>query len=91
MTEHKYHALSIDRKDLIAYFTANETTLKKALMSNSNDDITIVTKTRVSCDGGGGALGHPKTYLDMGQDSEVRCKYCDRVFKLDPKAVSAGH
>ena len=88
---YKYHTLSIDRKDLIAYFTANETTFKKALMSNSNDDIMIVMKTRIACDGGGGALGHPKTYLDMGQDSQVRCKYCDRVFKLDPKAVSAGH
>ena len=32
----------------------------------SNDDVTLVTKTRVACDGGGGALGHPKTYLDMG-------------------------
>jgi len=54
-------------------------------MSNSteNDDVIIVTKTRVACDGGGGALGHPKTYLDMGQDNTVRCKYCDRVFALD--------
>ena len=60
-------------------------------MSNSNDDVTIVTKTRVACDGGGGALGHPKTYLDMGQDNTVRCKYCDRVFALDPKAVSGCH
>lgn len=59
-------------------------------MSNS-DDITLVTKTRLACDGGGGALGHPKTYLDMGQDTEVRCKYCDRVFKLDPNAVTHGH
>ena len=60
-------------------------------MSNLNDDVTIVTTTRVACDGGGGALGHPKTYLDMGQDGQVSCKYCDHVFKLDPKAVSDGH
>lgn len=58
---------------------------------NSADDVTIVTSTRVACDGGGGALGHPKTYLDMGQDTEVTCKYCDRVFRLDPNAVSGGH
>ena len=37
---------------------------------------------RVSCDGGGGALGHPKVYMDMGQDSSVECKYCDRMFVL---------
>ena len=59
-------------------------------MSNS-DDVTLVMKTRLACDGGGGAMGHPKTYLDMGQDTEVRCKYCDHVFKLDPKADSHAH
>jgi len=58
---------------------------------NTADDVTIVTSTRVACDGGGGALGHPKTYLDMGQDTEVRCKYCDRVFKLDPNAEPGEH
>jgi len=57
----------------------------------SNDDVTLVTKTRVACDGGGGALGHPKTYLDMGQESQVTCKYCGRFFKLDPKAAPVGH
>jgi len=58
---------------------------------NSIDDATIVTSSRVACDGGGGALGHPKTYLDMGRDNTVRCKYCDRVFKLDPNAATGGH
>lgn len=63
-------------------------------MSNprtSSDDVTIVTKKRVACDGGGGGLGHPKTYLDMGTDTSVRCKYCDRIFQLDPNAVHDGH
>jgi len=62
-------------------------------MSNSieNNDVIIVTKTRVACDGGGGPLGHPKTFLDMGQDKSVRCKYCDRIFALDPNASHSGH
>lgn len=60
-------------------------------MSNSNDDVTIVTTTRNACDGGGGALGHPKTWLDMGQDGQVRCKYCDRLFVLDKTASADGH
>ncbi|WP_051279366.1 zinc-finger domain-containing protein [Hellea balneolensis] len=55
------------------------------------DDVTIVTTRRVACDGGGGALGHPKTWLDMGQDNQVRCKYCDRVFALAADAVDVGH
>lgn len=37
---------------------------------------------RIACNGGGGALGHPKVYLEMGQDHEVTCPYCGRLFKL---------
>lgn len=34
----------------------------------------------VSCDSGGGALGHPKVWYSFdGQDS-VTCGYCDRLF-----------
>jgi uncharacterized Zn-finger protein len=63
-------------------------------MSNTTpqaDDAIIVTSSRVACDGGGGALGHPKTWLDMGQDSQVHCKYCDQLFKLDPQSDGHGH
>jgi len=58
---------------------------------SSSADVVIVTKTRVACDGGGGALGHPKTYLDMGMDTQVRCKYCDIVFQLDKDAPQSAH
>jgi uncharacterized Zn-finger protein len=57
----------------------------------AHDDVVIVPSTRVMCEGSGGALGHPRTYLDMGDDTSVTCKYCDRVFKLDPNAVPGGH
>ncbi len=40
------------------------------------------TDKRVACDGGGGALGHPKVWLEMGEKNEVECPYCDRLFKL---------
>lgn len=56
-----------------------------------NDDIVMVTSTRVMCEGSGGALGHPRTYLDMGSETSVRCKYCDRLFKLDPNASADDH
>lgn len=47
---------------------------------------------RVSCDGGGGALGHPKVFMDMGQDGSVQCKYCDKIFVLDADSAGAhGH
>ena len=56
-----------------------------------NDDIVMVTSTRVMCEGSGGALGHPRIYLDMGGETSVRCKYCDRLFKLDANAVQGDH
>lgn len=58
--------------------------------SPSVNAVTLIASTRIACDGGGGALGHPKTWLDMGQDTQVQCKYCDKVFALDPNASSAG-
>lgn len=43
----------------------------------------IMTETRkVRCDGGGGALGHPIVWYEMGDDDVVECKYCDRRFIL---------
>ena len=39
------------------------------------------TKREVSCDGGG-ALGHPRVWLEMGENETVECPYCDRVFQL---------
>lgn len=39
------------------------------------------TKT-VACDGGDGALGHPRVFLNMGEDGEAECPYCDRLFIL---------
>lgn len=41
-----------------------------------------VTSRRVKCDGGGGALGHPVVYYDMGEENSVECLYCDRRFVL---------
>ncbi len=50
-----------------------------------------VTSTRVSCDGGGGALGHPRVFLEMGDNTWVDCPYCDRRFVLKEGTVLSGH
>jgi uncharacterized Zn-finger protein len=34
----------------------------------------------VRCDGGGGALGHPAVYLNMGDKEAIDCPYCSRRF-----------
>jgi uncharacterized Zn-finger protein len=55
-------------------------------------EIITVEDTRVSCDGGAkgpeAALGHPRVYLEMGDEDFVECPYCDRRFVLKP---GAGH
>ena len=63
----------------------------KPRLEDNEKDVITVQSTRVKCDGGGGALGHPVTWLDMGDEDFVICKYCDRVFKLDPNATPGGH
>ena len=63
----------------------------KPRLEETENDIVFVSGRRVRCDGGGGALGHPVTWLDMGDENYVICKYCDRVFKLDPKASGGAH
>ena len=45
-------------------------------------EIIVVRSGRVACDGVGGALGHPRVYLEMGEATFVECPYCDRRFVL---------
>ena len=47
-----------------------------------NSDVEFVNSKKVSCDGGGGALGHPKVYLEMGDENEIVCPYCSKLFKI---------
>jgi len=39
-----------------------------------------VRSHRIACDGVGGALGHPRVWLEMGGAGFVDCPYCDRRF-----------
>lgn len=40
----------------------------------------LVRSHRLACDGVGGALGHPRVWLEMGGSGFVDCPYCDRRF-----------
>ena len=51
-----------------------------------------VTPRRFSCDGGEGALGHPRVWLEIDERGYAECGYCDRRFVLeggpaDPQAA----
>jgi len=52
-------------------------------------EVILVDEHRVMCDGGGGALGHPRVWYDLGEDGHVDCLYCDRRFVLRSKADGA--
>ncbi len=52
-------------------------------------EIIEVNSTRVMCEGIGGALGHPRVYLEMGEKDFVECGYCDRRYVL--KAGAERH
>uniref|UniRef100_A0A6P8QED9 NADH dehydrogenase [ubiquinone] iron-sulfur protein 6, mitochondrial n=1 Tax=Geotrypetes seraphini TaxID=260995 RepID=A0A6P8QED9_GEOSA len=44
--------------------------------------VTEVSSRVISCDGGGGALGHPKVYINLDKDSKTgTCGYCGLRFK----------
>ena len=56
-------------------------------------EIVEVKKTKVVCEGDGGALGHPRVFLNMGDKREIDCPYCGKRFALKEgaKAASGGH
>ena len=55
-------------------------------------EIVEVETIRVACDGDGGAGGHPRVFLNMGDKRFVECPYCDRRFELkEGMTPSATH
>jgi uncharacterized Zn-finger protein len=44
-----------------------------------------VDSTVIPCNGGGGPLGHPRVYLNLGSRGEIECPYCSRLFVLRSK------
>lgn len=59
-------------------------------------EVLQVRESVVTCDGGGGRLGHPKVYLHMqgplgGEARQVICPYCSRLYVLTGEPVAEGH
>ena len=48
-------------------------------------EIIEVEERTVACDGGAGALGHPRVFLRIA-GNEVMCPYCSRLYVLRPGA-----
>ncbi|WP_321395350.1 zinc-finger domain-containing protein [Emcibacter sp.] len=52
----------------------------------SPHEIIETSQKRVACNGGGGALGHPQVFLEMGNKTSVVCPYCSREYVLKSQA-----
>ncbi len=55
-------------------------------VKNPTPDVATVERIEVdsrvvACDGGDGALGHPRVYLRI-VDRQIFCPYCSRLFVL---------
>ena len=61
-------------------------------MTTQAPETQIVTHWKISCDGGEGALGHPRVWLTIPQDAGfVTCGYCDKRFQIDRAHASDDH
>lgn len=57
-----------------------------------NPEIVPVTGDSVSCDGGGGPLGHPLVFLPIyASTGYVDCPYCDRRYVKTGDAPAGAH
>lgn len=54
------------------------------------DNVITVETASVACNGGGGALGHPKVYLSMSK-GRTKCPWCGQVYVLKAGARAAAH
>lgn len=53
-------------------------------------EVKEVSTDRIACDGGEGALGHPRVWLSIPpQTRQIDCPYCDARYIL--KAGASGH
>ena len=53
-------------------------------------EIIDVDSETVACDGGEGALGHPRVFLNMKGQGQIDCPYCGIRFVLKADATDAA-
>ena len=59
-------------------------------MSTEPVETVEVTTASVACDGGPGAAGHPKVYLNLAKGGQINCPYCGKRFVLKAGAKAAA-
>lgn len=51
-------------------------------MISKDQEIHYVDSKQVSCEGNGSKIGHPLIYLNMGKYDNIKCPYCNVMFKI---------
>jgi len=60
-------------------------------MNTDAPETETVTRSRIACDGGEGALGHPRVWLSIDPGTGmVECPYCDKRFILAGGPADSG-
>lgn len=60
-------------------------------MSIEAPETKIVDTAKIACDGGEGALGHPRVWLHIpAEDGFVECPYCDAKYILKDGPADTG-
>ncbi|KAK0551088.1 hypothetical protein OC846_000820 [Tilletia horrida] len=54
-----------------------------AMAMIQKEPVRLSSKRVVSCDGGGGALGHPKIFINLDKPGPKACTYCGVRYELD--------
>ena len=59
------------------------------LPSHPAPETQIVNRSRIACDGGEGALGHPRIWLSIPDETGwIDCPYCDKRYILEGSAAA---
>jgi uncharacterized Zn-finger protein len=93
---HAYHPppARVKLHEVLGRFVAKfpHPTVQLVTMVTPPPETIEVDSETVSCEGVGGALGHPLVYLNVGPTGVTECPYCDRRFVLRLGApAGAGH
>eukprot|EP00095_Tigriopus_kingsejongensis_P006919 maker-scaffold44_size478958-snap-gene-1.13 protein:Tk06919 transcript:maker-scaffold44_size478958-snap-gene-1.13-mRNA-1 annotation:"loc100127764 protein" len=48
------------------------------------EPIVMTDLPTIGCDGGGGALGHPRVYINVERGGVEDCTYCGKRFQMKP-------
>ena len=60
-------------------------------MTTQAPETKIVESSKIACDGGEGALGHPRVWLHIPEDTGyVECPYCDAKYILKGSKADRG-